>query len=162
MRIGCFGVVSRAPSESGVAGAFADSGDSAFKTSSAAATRQASRTTFVSMTHVKSLPYAPPVLTPEGPLSRCDIIFPASLSDTWNTAARLARTCGDTLATNNLPSPLCPFVPLLVPLAVAQGNRSGGCALSVVRTSLCDWSCTSTASADVTHPEQAKQSVREI
>lgn len=33
---------------------------------------------------------------------------------------------------------------------------------SVVRTSVCDWSDTSTASALVTHPEHARQSVSEI
>lgn len=32
----------------------------------------------------------------------------------------------------------------------------------VVSTSVCDWSETSTASALVTHPEQARQSVREM
>ena len=104
VRMGFLGVVSIAPSESGADDEFEAEGDRAFATSSAAATRQASRTTFVSIIQVKSLPVAPPALRPWGPLKSCWIIFPASSSDTEKTAAKLARACGETLATNSFPS----------------------------------------------------------
>jgi hypothetical protein len=167
--MGCFGVVSIAPSDPGVDGAFAASGLNAVATSSAAATRQASRTTFVSMTQVKSLPWWPPVRRPEGPLKSCVIMFPASSSDMFKTAARLARACGETLATNNLPSCWCPFAPFVcpfaapfVPLCASQGARKDEYVSRVVRTSVWDCSDTSTASALVTHPEHARQSVSDI
>jgi hypothetical protein len=98
-------------------------------------------------------------------------MFPASASDTLKTAARLARDCGETLATNSLPSWLCPLTPFatpcpfatpFVPLCGCHGARSDRYVSSVVRTSECDWRETSTASALVTHPEQARQSVSEM
>ena len=176
MRIGAFGMVSIAPSDPGCGDAFAAVGESAFVTSSAAATRQASLTAFVSMTQVKSLPLLLLVLNPFGPLRSCEIIFPASTSETLKTAARLARVCGETLATNNFPSvsfwlpfiallvPLCPhpFATPFVPFCVCHRARSDRYLSSVVRTSVCDCSETSTASALVTHPEQARQSVSDI
>lgn len=160
-----------APSLPGLAAVLEVSGDSAVATSSAAATRHASRTTFVSMTHVNPLPWVPPAFTPEGPLRSCVIIFPASSSLTLKTAARLARAWGDTLAMNSLPSAWCslqPFVcacPFVVPFVPFWGSHGASNDLyvsSVDRTSLCDCSCTSTASALVTHPEHARQSVSEI
>lgn len=160
--MGLFGVVSIAPSEPGVKAAFEASGDKAVETSSAAATKQASRTTLVSMTQVKSLPLCPPDRRPDGPLSNCVIMFPACTSETPKTAARLARVCGDTLATKSFPSLALSELPLLVPLLVSHGARNDGYVSSVVRTSVCDWSETSMASALVTHPEHARQSVREI
>ena len=116
--MGAFGVVSIAPSEPGFGDALSASGDRAFVTSSAAATRQASRMALVSMTHVKSLPWWPPDFKPEGPLRSCAIIFPASTSETLKTAARLARVCGEMLATNSFPWALCPFTPFVTPLLV--------------------------------------------
>jgi hypothetical protein len=101
-------------------------------------------------------------------------MFPASASDTLKTAARLARDWGETLATNSFPSwawpftpfaascAVCPFVIPFVPFCACHGARKDRYVSSVVRTSVCDWSVTSTASALVTHPEHARQSVREI
>jgi hypothetical protein len=65
-----------------------------------------------------------------------------------------------------LPSPfVCPFAPFIYPFApfcAIQGGGREGCASSVWRTSVCDWRETRTASAEVTQPEQARQSVSEI
>jgi hypothetical protein len=172
--MGAFGVVSIAPSDPGFGDILDASGERAFVTSSAAATRQASRIALVSMTQVKSLPRCPPDLRPDGPLRSCAIMFPASTSEMLKTAARLARDCGETLATNSFPSALCPFVlsstPLLVcpfvtpfvPLCASHGACNDGYVSSVVRTSVWDCSETNTASALVTHPEQARQSVSDI
>ena len=58
------------------------------------------------------------------------------------------------------------ILPLSVALIESPGTgHSGGIEgveSSVFRTSACDCSDTRTASADVTHPEQARQSVRDI
>jgi hypothetical protein len=101
-------------------------------------------------------------------------MFPASTSEMFKTAARLARVCGETLATNIFPSAccsftpfvaprlLCPFAAPFVPLCASHGARNDGYVSSVVRTSVCDCSETSTASALVTHPEHARQSVSDI
>lgn len=163
------GVVYIAPSESRLGELEGGEPKDAIATSSAAATKQASRIVLVSITQVKSLPYVPPDLRPVGPLSSCVIIFPASASDTEKTAAKLARVWGETLATNSLPSVWHPFVvafgispvPLLC-VALVHGALNDGKVSSVVSTSVSDCNDTRTASADVTHPEQARQSVREI
>jgi hypothetical protein len=90
------------------------------------------------------------------------------------TAAILARDCGETLATNNFPPWLCPFTPFVPPLVICpfvvpfvpfcacHGARKDLYVSRVERTSVCDCRETSTASALVTHPEQARQSVREM
>ena len=171
--MGFFGGALREPSAFGVGGCEVEE-----RTSSAAATRQASRRTLVSMTQVKLLPCAPPAFRPAGPLSNCVTILPACDSETEKVAARVARVWGDTLATKifpfpSFPSPLkpllvllvlydIPFVTPFVPLCESHGGCSDGCASSVLRTSVCDCSDTSTASADVTQPEHARQSVRDI
>ena len=69
------------------------------KTSSVPRTSPSSLMAFVSIIHAKSLPYLPPVLRPFGPLRSCSIIHPASCSVVPYVAAKLARTCGLTLAT---------------------------------------------------------------
>ena len=99
MRIGFLGDVSKEACSPGADGG----GDVDSKTSSAPKTRFASLMAFVSMTHAKLLPCFPPVASPCGPLSSCSIIHPASCSVVPYVAARLARTCGLTLATKILP-----------------------------------------------------------
>ena len=171
--MGFFSGVSKEPSAFGVGDCEVEE-----RTSSAAATRQASRSTLVSMTQVKLLPCAPPAFRPVGPLSSCVTILPACDSETEKVAARVARVWGDTLATKifpfpSFPSPLkpllvllvlydIPFVTPFVPSCESHDGCSDGCASSVLRTSVCDCSDTSTASADVTQPEHARQSVRDI
>lgn len=76
-------------------------------------------------------------------------------------AARLARACGLTLATNIRLSEDTPFSLTVVPFCPSI-NGISGCASSELRTSVCDCSDTKTASADVTQPEQARQSVSDI
>src|SRR5579862_9885582 len=70
----------------------------------------------------------------------------------------LARVCGLTLAMNIRP----PFTALSVSPGTSHSRASEGAESSAFRTSVCDCNDTRTASADVTHPEQARQSVRDI
>jgi hypothetical protein len=72
----------------------------------------------------------------------------------------LALDCGLTLATYIRP-PLSKFS-TLVPLFAVPRSRKAGAESNSERTSACDCRDTRTASADVTHPEHARQSVREI
>ena len=136
-----------------------------FMTSSAPITRHASLMAFVSTTQVKPFPWAPPVRRPSGPLRSCSIIHPAFRSLMPYVAATLALTCGLTLAMKILPSCKPALTPSVFPSLVDSSRLAidiDGCESSAFRTSLCDWSDTSTASADVTHPEHARQSVNEI
>ena len=126
------------------------------KTSSAPNTSPTSRIAFVSTTSPKEFPYFPPPRIPFGPLSSCSIIHPASSSVVPYVAAKLALTCGATLATKILLSP----VPSTSPST--SNENSEGAASSAFCTSAWDCRETRTASAEVTQPEQARQSVREI
>ena len=81
----------------------------------------------------------------------------------------LALTCGLTLATKSLPSlstsptpsSMVCAEPSTYCLCSLEGSIAG-CASKVFRTSAWDCKDTNTASAEVTHPEQARQSVKEI
>lgn len=139
------------------------------KISSAPRTRASSLIAFVSTTHVKALPCVPPALSPSRPQRSCSIIHPASCSVVPYVAARLARTCGLTLAMNNFPDPSEVVKPSLMLFSAffnsCRNNLSlckGGAESRAWRTSECDCSDIRTASADVTHPEQARQSVKVI
>ena len=54
------------------------------------------------------------------------------------------------------------MVGLAAVVLLSSAMRSAGASSSTLRTSLWLWRLTRTASADVTQPEQARQSVREI
>lgn len=81
----------------------------------------------------------------------------------------LALTCGLTLATKSLPSlstsPTPSSTVCVEPSTYclcSLEDSTARCASSVFKTSACDCKDTNTASAEVTHPEQARQSVRDI
>lgn len=92
-------------------------------------------------------------------------MFPACAEETAYVAARLARVWGETDAMKIFPSPETAFEwPLMLvetPFCI-HGGRSDGYASRVFRTSVWDCRETRTASAEVTQPEQARQSVREM
>lgn len=83
-------------------------------------------------------------------------MYPAVLSETPNVAAILARLCGDTEATNILLFSGASRILRSCPKVIA------GVLSRAFNTSLCDCRETSTASAEVTQPEHARQSVSDI
>lgn len=142
-----------------------DSGERESATSFAARSRQTSRMLFVSTTHVNPLLYFPPLRSPLGPRRNWSIIKPAFRSEMLYVAARLARTWGLTLAMNILPFCNVSEWPLLSPFDTLDGDvgmERGGYESRTLRTSACDCRDTRTASAEVTHPEHARQSVNDI
>lgn len=145
---------------------FIDDGDWEPRTSSEPRTRHASLAAFVSTTQVNPLRCLPPEARPAGPWNSCWIMWPAwaEVIRLPHATARLARVWGEMDATKSLEFGFerLEIVGVDEEREDEVSRVSAGAESRTERTSLWLWRLTRTASAEVTQPEQARQSVRDI